>query len=445
MRFEVDQKRTALAGRKLSLVLSAMTVGVVVITGALISSQQGTSNSIPAANPSYHSSSSPLRSSLISSTSSNSTTTRSSTTTQSSGGQQYPLVWAPNSPVICDNYAGADLCIDAMVAVDGQATNVTSSATTVIQGNTTTIVKDCTTTIYVNNVNNGVGNSSMSVSYCSGSFSYQATVTLLVQDAVTGQNINNVEGYPLSNGCGIFSTGFTRCYVYTDDVMPPFMAPAGRTYNITVFVSNDQIGCGFQVARAQCPSTWLAPPRTLVWSDPSTTSMGSGCPLDKFGSATCIPCPTDTACGSFYYGSSGTNASSQVKVNYVQATESVCKNCGAVNGQEYVSFAVNFENTGSSPIYIAAGPGGLDVFPYGNFSNYLQVVSPVGCAGTPIVFPLEGGQNYTLYSSGCSTGFDYKLVQSGTVGVTFTFQWTTSSQASTFPEATIITAHFSLP
>jgi len=445
MRFEVGQKRTALAGRKLSLVLSAMTVGLVVITAALISSQQGTSNSISPANTSYHSSSSSLGSSLVSSTSSGSTTTPSSTAAQSSGGQQYPLVWAPNSPVICDNYAGADLCIDATVAVAGQATNVTSSATTIIQGNTTTIVKDCTTTIYINNVNNGVGNSSMGVSYCSGSFSYQATVTLLVQDAVTGQSITNVEGYLLSNGCGIFPTGLTRCYVYTDDVMPPFMAPAGRTYNITVFVSNDQIGCGFQVARAQCPSTWLAPPRTLVWSDPSTTSMGSGCPLDKYGDATCIPCPTDTTCGSFYYGSSGTNASSQVKVNYVQATESVCKNCGAVNGQTYVSFAVNFENTGSTPIYIASGAGGLDVFPYGNFSQYLQVVPSVGCAGTSTVFPLEGGQNYTLFSSGCSTGFDYKLVQSGTVGVTFTFQWTTSSQASTFPEATIITAHFSFP
>jgi hypothetical protein len=237
MRFEVGRKRTAFAGRKLSLVLSAMTVGLVVITAALISSQQGSSNSIPAANPSYPSSSSSLGSSLVSSTSSSSTTTPSSTAAQSSGGQQYPLVWAPNSPVICDNYAGADLCIDAAVAVAGQAANVTSSATTITQGNTTTIVKDCTTTIYINNVNNGVGNSSMGVSYCSGSFSYQATVTLLVQDAVTGQSITNVEGYLLSNGCGIFPTGFTRCYVGTDDVMPPFMPPAGRTYNITVFVS----------------------------------------------------------------------------------------------------------------------------------------------------------------------------------------------------------------
>lgn len=389
--------------------------------------------------------SSSLSSSLISSTNNSSTAIPSSTAAQSSSVQQYPLVWVPNSPVICDNYAGSELCIDAAVALAGQATNVTSSATTITQGNTTTIVKDCTTTIYINNVSNGVQNSSQSESYCSGPISYQATVTLLVQDAVTGQSINNVEGYALSNECGIFPTGFTRCYVFTDDVMPPFMAPAGRTYNITVLVSNDQLGCGFQVARAQCPSTWLAQPRSLVWSDPSTTSMGSGCPLDKYGDATCIPCPTNTACGSFYYGSSGTNTSTQVRVNYVQATESVCKNCGAVSGQKYVSFGVNFENTGSSPIYIAAGAGGLDVFPYGNFSQYLQVVPPIGCAGTPTVIRLEGGQNYTLYTSGCGNGFDYKLVQSGTVGVTFTFQWATSSQASTFPEVTIITAHFSFP
>lgn len=149
------------------------------------------------------------------------------------------------------------------------------------------------------------------------------------------------------------------------------------------------------------------------------------------------PCPSDTTCAPFTYVSSD-----QVRVNSVQATETLCNNCGAVNGQSYVGFEVNFENVGNSTIYIAGGTGELSVSTLGN-SSVLHAVTSQVCAGTFTIIALGQGQNYTMYGPGCDAGFDYQLVQSGEVTVTFSFDWTTSSQASTFPNSTEITAQFS--
>src|SRR5690242_12356541 len=54
------------------------------------------------------------------------------------------------------------------------------------------------------------------------------------------------------------------------------------------------------------------------------------------------PCPSGTACGTFTYTPSG-----QVQVDSVQAM--ILFPLGS--GQEDVTFAVTFENTGNSPIY----------------------------------------------------------------------------------------------
>jgi hypothetical protein len=90
----------------------------------------------------------------------------------------------------------------------------------------------------------------------------------------------------------------------------------------------------------------------------STIASGSACSAN----GVCPPCTLDTTCGSLTYANNGRDATTSfpVKVNYIEATEFVCDNCGAVNGQSYVMFAVNFENTGSSSIYIEAGTGGLN-------------------------------------------------------------------------------------
>jgi hypothetical protein len=164
----------------------------------------------------------------------------------------------------------------------------------------------------------------------------------------------------------------------------------------------------------------------------STETTGNGCAANE-----CPACHLNTTCGSFYYG----GGNNQVQVNSIQATEFVCDNCGAFNGQSYVMFGVNFENTGSSPIYISAGTDGLNVSTYGDLS-VLGAVTSERCAGTSTIVLLEEGQNYTMYAPGCDTGFDYQMMQAGTVGVTLIFQWTVSSQASTFPDATLISSHF---
>lgn len=171
----------------------------------------------------------------------------------------------------------------------------------------------------------------------------------------------------------------------------------------------------------------------------STIASGSACSAN----GVCPPCPLDTTCESLTYANNGrdTTTSFPVKVNYVEATEFVCNNCGAVNGQSYIMFAMNFENTGSSPIYIQAGTGGLNASTFS--PSVLQAVPSERCAGTTTIVALEEGQNYTMYAPGCNTGFDYQVTQAGTALVTLFFQWTVSSQASTFPDATMVEAHFS--
>ena len=149
-----------------------------------------------------------------------------------------------------------------------------------------------------------------------------------------------------------------------------------------------------------------------------------------------MPCPTNTTCASFTY-----TANSPVKADSVQATEFVCNNCGAVNGQSYVSFQVDFENVGNSTIYVAAGSGGLSVSTLGN-SSVLRPVTTQVCAGTFAIVSLNHGENYTMYAPGCDAGFEYQLAQAGSVTVTFSFDWTTNSTASTFPNSTVITAQF---
>jgi hypothetical protein len=155
-----------------------------------------------------------------------------------------------------------------------------------------------------------------------------------------------------------------------------------------------------------------------------------------------VICPSNTTCVSFTYSPTG-----QVKVDSVQATQFVCQNCGAVNGQSYVSFAVTFENTGNSPIYIPDGSTGVAISVPAN--SILQPVASELCLGTFSIAELNPGQNYTLYGPSCESGFDYHLVQAGSVSVTFSFNWTTNSKASTYPtdfsNSTTISAQFIFP
>jgi hypothetical protein len=243
MRFQAGQKRNGLAAANFFLVLSAITVGLIVVTAALIS--QGTS-SLPT-NPNDYSSSSSLgsSSSVFSSSSSfiQSTVQSSSVSSNSSLSQsaaQYPLVWGPNPVTAC---SGIAFCVYATLGFSGQtATNDTSSATTIIQGNATTIIISSTTTIM-----SGV---STGVYFPSPNASYPVTVTAFVQDALTGQNATTPNGVPfVASTCYIQPTGFTKCIVGA-----PYMpvVPPGHLYKVTVFVTT---GDG---------KTMLAPPSPTV-------------------------------------------------------------------------------------------------------------------------------------------------------------------------------------
>ena len=201
------RKRAGLSAWHASLVLSAITVGVIVITAAFIS--QGTSP--VSANVNDHPS--PLGPPV-----------------SGTSAATYPLVFAPNSPKVC---AGAEFCINATLAFSGQsARNYTSSATTSIEGNETTIVRASTTTI--------MGAHATTVKFPSLYSSYSVYLTALVQDAVTGQNTT------VAGGCYIQPTGFTNCYVVGH-------VPNGHTYKVTLYVTKTD------------GKTMLAPSSTITY------------------------------------------------------------------------------------------------------------------------------------------------------------------------------------
>jgi len=133
-----------------------------------------------------------------------------------------------------------------------------------------------------------------------------------------------------------------------------------------------------------------------------------------------------------------------VKVDSVQATQQICQNCGAVNGQSYVYFHIVFSNTGSSPIYVFGGFGYCEPISttVASNSSVLQAVASerAACAGKMV--PIDPGQNYTVDAPNAGDGVSYQLVKAGTVTVVFSFDWTTDQQATTFANSTTISAQF---
>jgi len=144
-------------------------------------------------------------------------------------------------------------------------------------------------------------------------------------------------------------------------------------------------------------------------------------------------CPSNTTCGSFTYTPIG-----QVQVDSVQATQQ------NENGGPATIFAVTFENAGNAPVYISDGSNGVSTSVPAN-SSVLQEVSSARCAGTFAIAKLNPGQNYTLYGPSCETGFDFELAQAGSVKVTFSFNWTTATNPTDFPNSTTISAQFIFP
>lgn len=153
--------------------------------------------------------------------------------------------------------------------------------------------------------------------------------------------------------------------------------------------------------------------------------------------STFVPnCPSSAACATFTY-----SPTSQVEVLSVQATQRVCDQCGAVNGQTYVYFSLVFENIGAVPIYVF---GGIDYCEPINMTvpsdSILQSVASAyfACAGA--VVQISPGQNYTVYAPS-GGGVSYYLSKLGQAQVDFTFDWGLND-TSVYPYTINVTADF---
>jgi hypothetical protein len=90
-------------------------------------------------------------------------------------------------------------------------------------------------------------------------------------------------------------------------------------------------------------------------------------------------------------------------------------------------FVVAFENVENHPIYMVGGCGSGLSSSISASSVIQKISSGPLCACAEFVMVLEHGQNHTSTTPGCWSGYDYELIQSGTVAVNFTQYWTSGS------------------
>ena len=210
-----------------------------------------------------------------------STPSRSSTIQSTSqSAVEYPLVWAPNPLSVCEATA---FCIDAKLGFSGQqATNTTSSATTITGSNATTIIYDSTTTI--------IRSTGTDYVFPSPNTSYPVVARALIQDAVTGQNATTPtpSGTSVIAGtCYIQPTGFSQCLIGA-----PYepAVPSGHPYNVTVFVT----ALDGKTALARPSPTITVPAGTWGTTNNTTsTSATAGSSTASVSSSVCGQ-PADT-------------------------------------------------------------------------------------------------------------------------------------------------------
>ncbi len=113
------------------------------------------------------------------------------------------------------------------------------------------------------------------------------------------------------------------------------------------------------------------------------------------------------------------------------------------NGESNVTFYVNFENLGPSPIYFIGGfVGALSVSLAPNSTALVESPSPRS-PGATFLATLPAGQNYTIGGPDCGTGFNYQVFATGLAVVHLAFGWTTSRNESLpFSNMTDIQAQF---
>ena len=142
--------------------------------------------------------------------------------------------------------------------------------------------------------------------------------------------------------------------------------------------------------------------------------------------------PASTVQGSFTY-----SPSSPIRV---QSVEAEVYDQGA-QGQ-LVTFAVTYENTGSSDVYYVAGCGSSLVASVSAGSGVIQKSStgPV-CLCAEATMALPSGGNRTATTPGCWSGYHFVLLGPGTVQVQLTLSWG-PTQASPGNDTTTVNAQF---
>jgi hypothetical protein len=223
--------------------------------------------------------------------------------------------------------------------------------------------------------------------------------------------------------------GFPICIPITTAAL----APTAQNHN-----------CEFAFRQQPVPGVYAIEVGPQFFSYPENQDLGSNLLVTANFTITTSPavCPPNTTCASFSYTPGG-----PVWVESAQATQFVCHNCGAVEGQSYVTFSVTFVNGGSFPIFIPDGSAGAS--PSVPPDSILQQVASGQCAGTYVIAKVNPGQNYTLRGPDCFAGFEYHLAQPGSVPVTLSFNWSTNPSAHTnpadFTNSTTVSARFIFP
>ena len=114
-------------------------------------------------------------------------------------------------------------------------------------------------------------------------------------------------------------------------------------------------------------------------------------------------------------------ASSQVRILSVEATVS-----GSQQGESAVSFWVRYENIGNSDIYVVEGDGsGLNAT-ITSGASLIKEFAGARCMIVVVVGPLSPGSNQTAFTPGCWSGYQFELLEPGTIGVQLTLSWSTS-------------------
>ena len=169
--------------------------------------------------------------------------------------------------------------------------------------------------------------------------------------------------------------------------------------------------------------------------------LGGGTPGQGTTSSTCTTGGSTT--DSTTSGATSTTGSFSYTPTYPVRVESVTASTYQGGNGTMVTFAVSFENVGSTDIYTVTGCGSSLTATLPQGTGVLKRVTggPVClCAEAPTAVP--PGANRTAITPGCWTVYKFLLVHPGTVQVGLTLTWGTS-QAGPQQDMTNITATFS--